>query len=112
MANKRMVWQADTILVTALDVGTSYSGYAFAFKNDPSTIHTNAAWNAGVGRLLTHKTPTCLLLNPNKLLDSFGYEAETKYAELTEDKEHVGWLFFRHFKMFLHKKEVSCFGNK
>ncbi|CAG2247160.1 unnamed protein product [Mytilus edulis] len=78
--------ESDYLLVAAIDFGTTYSGYAFSmrdtYKTDPLKIHANQAWNAGGRQLLSLKTPTCLLLNSNKDLDSFGYEAENKYAEM------------------------------
>lgn len=104
MAERSTVWKSDTIVVAAFDVGTTYSGYAFAFKNEPDRIHTNAAWNAGSGQLLSLKTSTCVLLNPSKQCVAFGFEAEDKYARLTEDEEHEGWLLFRRFKMSLNKR--------
>ncbi|KAL3879592.1 hypothetical protein ACJMK2_031881 [Sinanodonta woodiana] len=53
------------------------------------------------------KAPTTVLIKPDaKTLDSFGYEAESKYSELASDdnNEHKRWYYFRHFKMMLHEK--------
>ena len=54
----------------------------------------------------TLKTPTSLLLRPDMEFDSFGYETEEKYANFLngEDREY---LYFKHFKMELHKSEVK-----
>ncbi|XP_053400546.1 heat shock 70 kDa protein 12A-like [Mercenaria mercenaria] len=53
----------------------------------------------------TLQAPTCVLINPDgKTLDSFGYVAETKYAELAADELHKPWFFFRRFKMMLFDK--------
>ncbi|XP_071142703.1 heat shock 70 kDa protein 12B-like [Mytilus edulis] len=99
----------DYLLVAAIDFGTTYSGYAFSmrdtYKTDPLKIHANQAWNAGGRQLLSLKTPTCLLLNSNKEFDSFGYEAENKYAELVMDGEQEDYYYFHRFKMSLHNNK-------
>jgi len=92
------------LVSAAIDFGTSYSGYAYSLKHDPTHIFTNKGWNAD--QLISYKTPTCVLLNPQKQFDSFGYEAESKYASLASNDKHRDWLLFRQFKMFLHNKTV------
>lgn len=96
------------LLVVAFDFGTTYSGYAFSFKSDPLRIIANNSWIAGSERLISLKTPTCVLINPHHQFDSFGYEAENKYAALAFERKHQSWLFFRHFKMLLyHNKKLA-----
>ena len=65
----------------------------------------NREWGNEEGRS-TLKTPTSILLRPNKEFDSFGYEADEKYAHLTcgEEKEY---FYLKHFKMELHKSKVT-----
>ncbi|XP_062573871.1 heat shock 70 kDa protein 12B-like [Saccostrea cucullata] len=95
-------------LVAAIDFGTTYSGYAFSFRvdfdQDPSRIKAYN-WIAGSQSLISHKAPSVILLKPDKNFDSFGYDAEDKYASLTELSEHEGWLYFKRFKMALHKNK-------
>ena len=97
------------IAVVAIDFGTTYSGFAFAFNHKEGEgeggIHMNRAWGHDQGTA-TLKTPTSLLLRPDGQFDSFGYEAEEKYANFLygEDREY---LYFQHFKMTLHKSEVK-----
>ncbi|XP_052816570.1 heat shock 70 kDa protein 12A-like isoform X2 [Mya arenaria] len=93
------------LLVAAFDFGTTYSGYAYSFNNDPRKIQTNQGWNAGTEKLISLKTPTCVLLNPQKEFAAFGYDAENKYANLAEDNKHKEWMFFRRFKMLLHNNK-------
>jgi len=93
------------IVVTAIDFGTAYSGYAFSFKHDPMKVQI-PSWIAGSDRLISYKTPTCVLVNPEKKFDSFGYEAENKYYSLAQEEMHHDWMFFRQFKMVLHTQEV------
>ncbi|KAH3834076.1 hypothetical protein DPMN_107394 [Dreissena polymorpha] len=58
------------------------------------------------GQLTSLKGPTCVLIRPDgKTLEAFGYEAETRYSELSEDDQHKKWYYFRRFKMSLWKKD-------
>lgn len=95
-----------SLIVAAFDFGTTFSGYAFSFNGDPLKIVTNQSWVAGSEQLISLKTPTCLLVDPEGNFHSFGFEAENKYAFLADDGEHIGWRFFRRFKMLLHNNKV------
>lgn len=105
-----MAWETnERLFVAAIDFGTTFSGYAFSsyddFKTDPLKIITNV-WNAGGRTLMSNKTPTALLLTPDKELHSFGYEAENKYCELAEEgDEYKDWYYFHRFKMLLHHEK-------
>ncbi|CAG2213185.1 unnamed protein product [Mytilus edulis] len=96
------------LLVCAIDFGTTYSGYAFQLTSDfikepLSNIKTNQVWNAGAAALMSLKAPTCLLLNKDREFVAFGYDAENQYTELALENEHNDYLFFRRFKMLLHR---------
>ena len=95
------------IAVVAIDFGTTYSGFAFAFnhKEGEGGIHMNKAWGNEQG-LSTLKTSTSLLLRPDGQFDSFGFEADEKYANFFcgEDQRY---MYFKRFKMALHKSEVK-----
>lgn len=98
------------LLVAAFDFGTTYSGYAFSFKDRPLNIITNQTWVAGSEKLVSLKTPTCLLLDDKENFHSFGYVAENKYADLAADDKHHNWRFFSRFKMTLYDNKVNrCF---
>ena len=97
-----------TFVVVAIDFGTTFSGYAFSFKSKPADIKTNQSWSKS---LVSLKTPTVLLVDPDRKFGAFGYEAEEKYSELLEDREAEGWALFRRFKMQLYKNPVSCFNK-
>ncbi|VDH95526.1 Hypothetical predicted protein [Mytilus galloprovincialis] len=94
----------DSTLVVAIDIGTTYSGYAFSFghqyKSKPLNI-TSHSWPDGP----SYKTPTCVLLTSEKKFHSFGREAENKYISLAENEEHEDWYFVTRFKMLLMEKE-------
>lgn len=100
-------------LVVALDIGTTYSGYAYStvedFKTNPLNIQYIQSWNAGRKRMVSHKTPTCLMLNKNEKLVAFGYEAEAAYAKLIADEGHKNSYYFHRFKMKLCKREVHIY---
>jgi len=96
---------SERLLVVAFDFGTTYSGYAFSFTNDPLKVQS-ANWVAGSRQLLSLKTPTSVLLDPNNEFHSFGYEAENTFTDLAEEDNHHHWKFFSQFKMLLHCNEV------
>ena len=96
----------DKLLVAAIDFGTAYSGYAFSFKSNPLECQTPSVWESGARQLASLKTPTCVLLKSDQSFHSFGYEAENKFAELTEEDDHHGWYFFQQFKMTLYNSKV------
>ena len=56
--------------------------------------------------LVSWKTPTTVLLNPEQTFDSFGYEAENNYIDLVNEEMEEGWYYFKRFKMLLHNKQV------
>ena len=105
----------DYLFVAAIDIGTTYSGYAFSsrddFRKDPLKISANQAWNAGHQRHLSLKTPTCLLLDDKEELVSFEYEAENKYSDIVIDRKQNEYIFFQRFKMQLCKKKVNNLYN-
>ena len=92
-------------MVAAIDFGTTYSGYAFSTYQDKNKISANN-WVAGSRALMSLKTPTTLLLKPDKTFAAFGYEAENDYSQLAEDDEHKGYYYFRRFKMKLFNQQV------
>ena len=56
----------------------------------------NREWENEQGHR-TSKTPTCLLLKPDLSFDSFGYQAEEKYANLNSLAEEKEYMFFSAF---------------
>ncbi|XP_053376193.1 heat shock 70 kDa protein 12A-like [Mercenaria mercenaria] len=95
----------DSLVVVAIDFGTTYSGWAFSFRHeyerDPIKV-SSKNWQGGT--LVSQKGPTCILIKPDgKTTDSFGYDAESKYAEKAEENEQDQWFFYKRFKMMLFK---------
>ncbi|XP_052088364.1 heat shock 70 kDa protein 12A-like [Mytilus californianus] len=90
------------LLVVAIDFGTTYSGYAFSSISEKEKVYTYN-WSKGITQ--TPKTPTSILFTPRRDFDSFGYEAEEKYARLSHNNENRNWYFFKRFKLTLHKNQ-------
>lgn len=91
--------------MAAIDLGSTFSGYAFAWradvKNDPLKIHIYH-WQASNGNFISSKTPSTVLLNKDAQLVAFGFQAECKYAYLSENGEGDDYFYFPHFKMMLY----------
>ncbi|XP_060572365.1 heat shock 70 kDa protein 12B-like, partial [Ruditapes philippinarum] len=95
-----------SLVVVAIDFGTTYSGWAFSYKDDykrdPLKITTNAIQNTNI----SPKVPTCILINSDgETPHSIGYEAEDYYAEICENGEQYQWFFFKRFKMMLFREK-------
>ena len=101
--------QSPKLLVAAIDFGTTYSGYAFSFRHDfekdPCKVSSHN-WTAASRGLVSLKTPTSILLNPQQEFECFGYDAEDRYTALANEDLHEEWYYFRRFKMMLHGKLV------
>lgn len=104
------------IVIAAIDFGTTYSGYAYIFRDELNKTKDFSEkcnviykqWQSGSDAgICSRKTPTCLLLNPEGKFDSFGYPAEGKYYNLMNDDAHHGWKFFKRFKMILLNEKVN-----
>jgi hypothetical protein len=102
--------ERDYLVVAAIDFGSTYSGFAYSFRDDPTKIHSPCVWYAGDSGLAAYQTPTCLLLNPDRTFNSFGFKAENKFAELCANEEHHDFYYFQKFKMELHYKVGSIKG--
>lgn len=96
-------------IIVAIDIGTSYSGYAYSdIKNNEDMINLNE-WIGSYGYDKTAKAPSVVLLNEDRSLNSFGYEAERNYAKKVNDKTHLKKYRFRNFKMKLYHEKVNNF---
>ena len=108
-----MAHLGSSLFVAAIDFGTAYSGYAFAskpdFASDPPKYSTSS-WQGS--RLLSLKAPTAVLLDENKELVSFGYDAENQFSDLLTEDEHQAYFYFHQFKMLLHNKVCLLYINK
>ncbi|XP_018534417.1 LOW QUALITY PROTEIN: heat shock 70 kDa protein 12A [Lates calcarifer] len=93
--------QPSFVVVVAIDFGTTSSGYAYAFTKEPECIHTMRRWEGGDPGVSNQKTPTTILLTPDRKFHSFGYAARDFYHDL-DPSESKHWLYLEKFKMKLH----------
>ncbi|XP_014294036.1 heat shock 70 kDa protein 12A isoform X2 [Halyomorpha halys] len=93
----------DFDVVVSIDIGTTYSGYAFAYTKSPSDkqIHMMRQTEGSDRGLNNQKVPTVLLLSPEEKFHSFGYAARDFYHDL-DPSDAKQWLYFDKFKMNLH----------
>ncbi|KAL4224274.1 hypothetical protein ACF0H5_017728 [Mactra antiquata] len=114
-------------LVVALDIGSTYSGYAWLCRDefeDRRQIHFNTNWNTGALQL--HKTKSCLMIKCKDLasgkpsvksspcLDSdkiewvkIGHDAVNAYMKCTRKQGHEilrQYYLFERFKMILYEQ--------
>lgn len=96
-------------IVVALDIGTSYSGYAYSDKKEIKREDINLnEWSGNFSHDKKAKCPTVVMLNEDKSFDSFGYKAEERYAKMVKQKTHLKCYRFRDFKMKLyHEKNIT-----
>lgn len=92
-------------IVAAIDFGTTFSGYAYSFTSNKDAIYTNKSWGHTQGFLL-HKTPTCVLLKSDGEFEAFGFDAVSKYNDLSEE-DASSYYYFDRFKMKLFDNKVS-----
>lgn len=57
----------------------------------------------------TEKTPTVVLLKPDREFEAFGYEAQNKYAKLCEKNKHKEYYYLQNFKMKLYGGKVQWY---
>ncbi|XP_062593470.1 heat shock 70 kDa protein 12B-like [Saccostrea cucullata] len=97
----------ECLMICAIDLGTSYSGYAFAPRKNLTNNGCDIYASHWESDLLSHKTPTAILLDPIMNFQAFGHEANKKFAKLTEDENHADWFYFKDFKMDLYEKDLT-----
>lgn len=96
-----------SLYIIGVDFGTKFSAFGFSsnvdFKKDPVKIKTSL-WSTGAH--LSHKTPTTVLMNPDKTEVSFGSDAEKKYQQLTKKNKDQAKKYY-YFERFTEKVQVS-----
>ncbi|KAL3857060.1 hypothetical protein ACJMK2_011756 [Sinanodonta woodiana] len=96
-------------IVIALDIGSTYSGYAYQFSNDfkenPRDIWMSDSWSSSNN---THKTSTCLLLKcDTQDRIAIGEDAEREYLHLYDKGKECEYHFFKYFKMILYREDFG-----
>ena len=96
--------------VVAIDFGTTYSGYAYAFSSDPTRkvqVMSHRLCGSQRGDGYGIQQPTVLLLTGDGQFHSFGFEAQHYYHDMDE-YDAPNWLYFEKFKMELHSRKVRA----
>uniref|UniRef100_A0A1B6GZM7 Heat shock 70 kDa protein 12A n=1 Tax=Cuerna arida TaxID=1464854 RepID=A0A1B6GZM7_9HEMI len=90
-------------VVVAIDLGTTYSGYAYCYTRHhfDKEVHMMRNWEGGDPGLNNQKIPTTLLISPEGLFHSFGFAARDFYHDL-EPQDACRWFYFDKFKKTLH----------
>ena len=84
---------SSTFVAAAIDFGTTYSGYGYSFKSDPTNIVLHKWDQTGLTSL---KTPTTLLLKKNE--DSGGEHYKDDF---------LFYLFFFIYTIFIEGNTFS-----
>ncbi|XP_071154308.1 heat shock 70 kDa protein 12A-like isoform X2 [Mytilus edulis] len=99
----------DFKIVAAIDLGTTFSGYASStremFKANPLDITKNPRWIINGVKYISLKTDTCILMKKNGNCVALGDVAMDEYADLLQEDKANEYLFFHRFKMELYNKE-------
>lgn len=90
--------------VVGVDIGATYSGYAFASRADIEIDRLQFSINTWQGHSFSSmKCPTAVLLNRNEELEDFGYQAELKFAGLFANDEHRDYYYVKDLRNVLQK---------
>lgn len=93
------------IIAVAIYFEKTYSSYAYSFRFDKKDNFHNIYRNSWIcNDFRCEKIPTTLLLDKDKKIVSFGYEAENDYSRMTE-KQRNEHYYFRRFRMMLQDKD-------
>lgn len=68
-------------------------------------LSVSRRWEGGDPGVSNQKTPTTILLTPDRKFHSFGYAARDFYHDL-DPSESKHWLYLEKFKMKLHTTAV------
>lgn len=94
---------SNAFVVAAIDLGNTFSGYAFATRNDfeknPFRIHVPTCCDS---KSISYKTKSTVLINMDAQVVAFGSDADSNYADLLEEGEGEDYFYFPHFKMMLY----------
>lgn len=92
---------SNAYVVAAIDLGNTFSGYAYATRYD---IENNKVYYPSWcnSYLVSRKTHSTVLMNMDAKVVAFGFDAESKYADLLEDGKGENYFYFPHFKMMLY----------
>ncbi|CAE6493121.1 unnamed protein product [Rhizoctonia solani] len=111
MMSKLGAWEGETKILVGIDIGTTYSGVAFAFleKGSSQVIHRVTRWPGQDAREQQSKIPTLIWYDSNQKAVAFG--AEAQLDEVEEQAEDNCWFLAKHFKLHLHPDDMKTKHN-
>ncbi|XP_078320398.1 heat shock 70 kDa protein 12B-like [Crassostrea virginica] len=90
MEKQRMKKVSNPLVTVAIDLGSSYSGYAYQYTADyqkePTKNILYPSWPEK-NVIVSKKTASCLLLNPDGSLNSFGFDAGNVNSKMLRDQK-------------------------
>lgn len=98
------------IVVCAIDIGSTYSGYAYAEVKDVSEVIISE-WSTPSHLRVSYKTSTSLLLDKKKNFVAFGYEADSKYSELVEERHQSDYFYCYRALLDLRREELTTYST-
>ncbi|XP_052235947.1 heat shock 70 kDa protein 12A-like isoform X11 [Dreissena polymorpha] len=103
-----MVSSKPALVVGAIDIGTTYTEWAYLTKSDFEQNPCAAFGRSVHGHSrISHQAPTCVLITPDgKTVKGYGNDAESIYNEMRAKNEHEQWYFYRRFKKLLWIKSL------
>ena len=96
-------------VVVAIELNASKAGYAYAFNDDKRIIGRTEWEKQPFARIFTIPD---LLYTPDGKLDSWGYYALSRLAELRQSKSAKGYSFFRSFMFLVQESRERDFEGK
>jgi hypothetical protein len=102
---RRRLHNDDYEVCVAVDIGTTYSSYAYSFKGKEKEVSVCDNWGSNVGVANT-KAPTVLLVDDAGSLVAFGYEALETHHDLGPQEAAKHFLHEK-FKMLLKESESN-----
>ena len=100
----RLILKPNPLFKRRFSLFNSWCGFFFA-SVFPLTCPPIRRWEGGDPGVSNQKTPTTILLMPDRKFHSFGYAARDFYHDL-DPSESKQWLYLEKFKMKLHTTAV------
>ncbi|ELU08606.1 hypothetical protein CAPTEDRAFT_151163 [Capitella teleta] len=96
----------DYEVAAAMDIGTTFSTYAYSYKGSEKDIRGCKDWGANLG-VVNLKAPTSVLVDKDGKFVAFGYEAQEMYKSMEPEDARLYSLHERFKMQLMHGEELS-----